>query len=309
MTAPSLRGCIPILCTPFLADESIDHASLAREVDWVIGEGASGVAALAIASEGYKLTEPERDAVVETVVRAAAGRAPVVASADGAGTAVAVDRVRRATQRGAAAVMVLPPYFMKPDANGLRDYYLRVAEAAGDATVIVQDAPQLTGVGMSPAQWAAWSAERPAIGAVKAEGTPQGKTLSETIRLGEGRLSVFCGWGGLGMIDALERGAAGSMPAPNFTRLYADIQQRFEAGDVAGAEERFAAALPFVLWTMQSVEYSVSAAKEALRRLGVFATATTRSPAMELDAISRGQLERWLAGWAEPRLVRRRERG
>jgi 2-keto-3-deoxy-L-arabinonate dehydratase len=291
----NLRGCIPILCTPFFADESIDHASLAREVDWVIGEGASGVAALAIASEGYKLTEPERDAVVETVVRVVAGRVPVVASADGAGTAVAVDRARRATQRGADAVMVLPPYFMKPDAAGLRDYYLRVAEAAGGATVIVQDAPQLTGVGMSPAQWAAWSAENPAIAVIKAEGTPQGKTLSETVRLGEGRLSVFCGWGGLGMIDAMERRAAGSMPAPNFTRLYAGIQARFEAGDRAGAEALFAASLPFVLWTMQSVEYSVAAAKEALRRAGVFETAVTRSPATSLDAISTAQLDRWLA--------------
>jgi 2-keto-3-deoxy-L-arabinonate dehydratase len=295
VTQASLRGCIPILCTPFFEDQSIDHASLAREVDWVIGEGASGVAALAIASEGYKLTEPERDAVVETVVRAVANRVTVVASADGAGTAVAVDRARRAVQRGADAVMVLPPYFMKPDAAGLRDYYLRVADAAGGATVIVQDAPQLTGVAMSPAQWAAWSAENPSIAVIKAEGTPQGRVLSETVRLGEGRLSVFCGWGGLGMIDALERGAAGSMPAPNFTRLYAGIQERFEAGDRGGAEALFAGRLPFVLWTMQSVEFSVATAKEALRRAGVFETNTTRSPSTPLDAISADQLDRWLS--------------
>ena len=41
-----LRGCIPILCTPFFEDGSLDLASLAREIDYVIGEGAEGVAAL-----------------------------------------------------------------------------------------------------------------------------------------------------------------------------------------------------------------------------------------------------------------------
>ncbi|GIW03881.1 MAG: hypothetical protein KatS3mg059_0501 [Thermomicrobiales bacterium] len=64
----SLHGCFPILCTPFLDDGSLDLGSLEREVDWVIGEGASGVVALAIASEGYKLTEAERDDVARVVI-------------------------------------------------------------------------------------------------------------------------------------------------------------------------------------------------------------------------------------------------
>ena len=91
-----LHGCIPILCTPFLDDGSLDPASLEREIEFVIGVGAAGVAALAIASEGYKLTEAERDEVAHVVVATVAGRVPVVVSVDGAGTDVALDRVRRA---------------------------------------------------------------------------------------------------------------------------------------------------------------------------------------------------------------------
>ena len=82
MPPADLAGCIPILCTPFAADGALDLPSLEREVDWVIAEGARGVACLAIASEGYKLTEGERDEVVRVVVATVSGRAPVVVSAN-----------------------------------------------------------------------------------------------------------------------------------------------------------------------------------------------------------------------------------
>ncbi len=297
-----LRGCFPILCTPFLDDGSLDLESLEREVDWVIGEGASGVVALAIASEGYKLTEAERDAVARATVSAAGGRVPVVISAHGDGTEVALDRAQRAARLGASAVMVLPPMFVKPDWEGLRDYYLRIAQAV-DIPVTIQDAPQLTGVAMAPSLWAALNAEAPTIRYIKVEGIPQGPTISDTIRQSNGRLAVFCGWGGVGVLDALERGAVGSMPAPNFTRLFAEVQRCFERGDVPDAAARLHEELPFVVWTMQSVDYSVGAAKEELRRRGIFRSAHQRQPAARLDAVSLRQLQRWLDArlGAEPR--------
>jgi 2-keto-3-deoxy-L-arabinonate dehydratase len=288
-----LRGCIPILCTPFTEDNEVDHDSLRREIDWVIAEGAAGVATLAIASEGYKLTEAERDAVTETVVAHTAGRVPVVVSADGAGTEVALDRVRRAATAGADALMVLPPYFVKPDPTSLFDYYRRIGKAVS-IPVIIQDAPQLTGVAMGPALWTILANAVETIRYVKAEGTPQGATLTETIRQSDGKLAVFCGWGGLGMLDALERGAGGSMPAANATRLFADVQRLYEAGHFEASAARFHSELPFILWTMQSVDYSVRAAKEELARRGVFRTALQRQPAAALDEVTLGQLDRWL---------------
>ena len=288
-----LAGCLPILCTPFADDGALDLPSLVREVEWVLTEGARGVACLAIASEGYKLTEGERDEVARAVVAAVAGRVPVVVSADGAGVEPAMDRARRAAALGADAVMVLPPSFVKPDADGLLDYYARVGEAAG-VPLILQDAPQLTGVAMAPPLWARMADAIPTLAAVKAEGTPQGATISETRRLAGDRLALFCGWGGLGVLDALERGAAGSMPAPNFTRLFADVQTAYDAGDEAGAAARFRDELPFLLWTMQSIDHSVAAAKEELRRRGVLASAHQRRPAGPFDAVARAQLARFL---------------
>src|SRR4029079_3046429 len=185
-----LRGCIPILCTPFLDDLSVDYQSLERRIDWVIAEGGSGVATLALASEGYKLTESERDEITRVVVATTNGRVPVVVSADGGSPDVAIDRALRAQRAGADALMVLPSSFVKPGPAALRDYYVRIGQAV-EIPVIIQDAPQLTGVAMNPALWAPLRAGVETIQYVKAEGVPQGQTLTATLEQSEGRLTVF----------------------------------------------------------------------------------------------------------------------
>jgi 4-hydroxy-tetrahydrodipicolinate synthase len=294
MPIRALRGCIPILCTPFTLNGQVDYESLEREVDWVISEGASGVATLALASEGYKLTPSERSEIVRVVVSRVAGRVPTVVSADGTGIEIAVERSREAESLGAAALMVLPPSFVKPGPSGLREYYTAVGTAV-TIPVIIQDAPQLTGVAMGPALWAELARTVPTIQYVKAEGVPQGQTLTATLEASEGRLQVFCGWGGLSMIDAMERGAAGSMPAPGFTRLFADIQRLWEAGDTKAAEDLFQSELPFVLWAMQSLDTSVLSAKTELVARGVFTSNVVREPFSPLDDIALSQLNRFIA--------------
>jgi 2-keto-3-deoxy-L-arabinonate dehydratase len=288
-----LRGCIPILCTPFDEQEAIDEVGLRAQIDWVLAEGATGVATLALASEGYKLTESERDAVAALVVELVAGRVPVVVSADGAGTAVAVDRAKRYAAIGADALMVLPPYLVKPGPPGLLDYYSRVADAV-DIPIMIQDAPQLTGVSMTPAMWEALQRRRESISYVKAEGTPQGETISETIARSDGRLRVFCGWGGLGVLDALERGAVGSMPAANFTGVFARIHRAWDAGHRQLASDLLARTLPYSVWAMQSLDHSVTTAKRELMRRGIFASDRLRQPAAPLDEVAQGQLDSWI---------------
>lgn len=288
-----LTGCIPILCTPIDDEGQLDLASFKCQIEWVIAEGASGVAALALASEGYKLLDQWKWLLAIETVKAVNGRVPVVASVSASGVAPAVDDALRLEAIGVDALMVLPPSFVKPDQAALFDFYTQLGRAVS-IPVIIQDAPQLTGVAMSPALWARLADEIPTIQYVKAEGMPQGATITETIRQSGGKLAVFCGWGGLGMLDAMERGAVGSMPAPNFTRLFADVQRLWASGDRAAAETRFHAELPFVLWAMQSLDFSVTSAKEELRRRGVFSTATLLAPHAELDEIARGQLSRFI---------------
>jgi 2-keto-3-deoxy-L-arabinonate dehydratase len=288
-----LHGCIPILVTPFADDGSLDLGSLEREIDWVLAEGASGVACVAIASEGYKLTESERDAVIAASVRRVDGRVPVVASADGPGEEPAIARARRAAALGADVLMVLPSYFVKPGPDAITSYYARIADASG-LPIMLQDAPQLTGVSMAPALWARIAEATAGLRYIKAEGTPQGPTISEALRLCGDRVGVFCGWGGLSLLDALERGAIGNMPAPNFTRFFADVQRVWETGDRKHAEQLFDRGVPFVMWSMQSIDHSVTAAKVELHRRGVIASPRLRQPALALDEIACDQLSRFI---------------
>jgi 4-hydroxy-tetrahydrodipicolinate synthase len=288
-----LHGCIPILCTPFDERDAVDADGMRAQIDWVLAEGATGVATLALASEGYKLTDRERDEVTALVVEHVAGRVPVVVSADGAGVAVAVDRAKRAAIIGADALMVLPPYLVKPSAAGLLDYYLRIAETV-DIPIMIQDAPQLTGVAMNPALWVKLANQSEHIRYVKAEGTPQGETISATLAQSDGRLQVFCGWGGLGIIDALERGAVGSMPAANFTGVFARIHAAWNGGDRERASDLLRGTLPYSVWAMQSLDHSVTTAKRELTRRGVFASERLRQPANPLDPVGLAQLDAWI---------------
>jgi dihydrodipicolinate synthase/N-acetylneuraminate lyase len=98
----------------------------------------------------------------------------------------------------------------------------------------------------------------------------------------------------LSLLDALERGAVGNMPAPNFTRYFADVQRLWEAGDRERAQEFFDRGVPFAMWTMQSIDHSVTAAKVELHRLGVIASPRLRQPTLALDEVARGQLARFL---------------
>lgn len=293
MAKPRLRGCVPILCTPVDDEGQLDDDSFERQIEWVIAEGAAGVATLALASEGYKLLDDWKARLALRAVQIVNGRIPVTASVAAPGTAPAVDLAQRMEAIGVDALMVLPPSFIKPDQAGLFDYYAQIGRAVS-IPIIIQDAPQLTGVSMGPALWSRLAEEVPTIQYVKAEGTPQGSTISETIRQSGGKLAVFCGWGGLGMIDAMERGAAGCMPAPNFTRYFADIQRLWESGDHIAAEARFKSELPFALWAMQSLDFSVIAAKDELHRRGIFSSANLLPPFTALDDVARAQLTRFI---------------
>lgn len=294
MSAPRLQGCIPIVVTPFLPDFSIDEQGLRAQVEWLIAQGVHGLATPAIASEGYKLDDAERDRVAAVVVEQCAGRMPVVVSADGNGADVAVRRAIRAQQLGASALMVLPPMFIKPDAAGLTRYYTRIA-AAVELPIMVQDAPQLTGVTMA-AQWlAGLHAACPSIASVKIEGTPAGEKTSQVIDLSAGGMDVFAGWGGLSFLEGLQRGARGCMPAPNFGPPLAHVYDLYAAGEPEEARSLFVLHAPFIAWSMQSVELSIWCAKQTFVQLGLLRHAVLREPATLPDAILRTEFERYLA--------------
>src|SRR5918996_5880663 len=106
------HGVLPALITPFTDDGSaVDTAALAAIVDRLIGAGAAGLVPGGSTGEFTTLSHAERRALVETTVEAAAGRVPVVAGAGALSTGETVELSVHAEQAGAAAVMIVPPFY------------------------------------------------------------------------------------------------------------------------------------------------------------------------------------------------------
>ena len=191
--------------------------------------------------------------------------------------------------------MVLPAYFVKPGPAALRDYYVRIGRAI-EIPVIIQDAPQLTGVAMNPALWADLAREVETIQYVKAEGVPQGQTLTATLEQSEGRLKVFCGWGGLSMIDAMERGAVGSCLPPTSP---ASSPRSSVCSKRAMSPEPRHSSSPSCRMCSGRCSRSTSRSarpKPNCRPWPYSDTRTMREPWVHLDQIAEDQLARFIAG-------------
>jgi Dihydrodipicolinate synthase/N-acetylneuraminate lyase len=128
----------------FDADGRLDLEGQKRAIDFMIDAGSHGLCILANFSEQFVLTDDERDSVMTTVLEHVAGRVPVIVTTTHFSTFVCAERSRRAQERGAAMVMVMPPYHgaTVPGAGG-GDLRLRTAAFPTPLSIpiMVQDAP------------------------------------------------------------------------------------------------------------------------------------------------------------------------
>ncbi len=168
---PQFAGVFPILATTFRDDGSLDIESQLSLARHLLAAGAHGFGLFGNASEGYTLTAAERREILQAVVREVDGRVPLVVSSGHTGTAAAVELGKQAEDMGAAGLMVLPPYLMKTDGEGLLHYYGEVGRAV-KIPVMVQDAPLMTQVALPPPLLARMVNETPNADLVFSDGGP-----------------------------------------------------------------------------------------------------------------------------------------
>ena len=120
-----LRGSYPPLATPF-HDGEVDYETYARLVERQIQEGSHGIVVNGTTGEPSTLTVQERNRLVDVAVKAARGRIPVVAATGSQSHAESIELTLAAEKAGAAAVLVVTPYFIRPPQRGLVEYYLDV---------------------------------------------------------------------------------------------------------------------------------------------------------------------------------------
>lgn len=143
------KGSFPALVTPF-KDGAVDHDTLKRLVDWHVDQGSDGLVPVGTTGESPTLSHAEHEAVVETVVAAAAGRIPVIAGAGSNNTAEGIGLIRHAERVGADAALVVTPYYNKPTQAGLIAHFTAIHDSC-DLPIIIYNIPGRSVVDMSPA--------------------------------------------------------------------------------------------------------------------------------------------------------------
>lgn len=149
MEAISLEGIIPAIIVPMRSDFSIDYGALETYLEWVIGQGAVGLAVNVDTGEGPYLTPEERSQVIQISRRVANGRCYIVAGVGGPGTLSAVDNAKAARDAGADALLVFPtPAFLNdPLDPGIPvEYHRSIGEASGLPLIVFQLGPIFGGL-------------------------------------------------------------------------------------------------------------------------------------------------------------------
>ncbi|MFB0993699.1 MAG: dihydrodipicolinate synthase family protein, partial [Paracoccaceae bacterium] len=141
------KGSMPALVTPF-KNGALDIETLKALVNWHIDQGSHGLVPVGTTGESPTLSHAEHGLVIGEVVKAAAGRVPVIAGAGSNNTAEGIGLVQHAQKVGAQGVLVVTPYYNKPTQAGLIAHFTALHDAC-ELPLIIYNIPGRSVVDMS----------------------------------------------------------------------------------------------------------------------------------------------------------------
>lgn len=227
-------GSIPALVTPF-RDGAFDEPAFRKLVDWQIENGSSGLVPCGTTGENSTLSNEEHHRVIAVCIEQAAGRVPVIAGCGSNDTMNAALHMDFSQQAGAAAALVVAPYYNRPSQEGLLAHFSYLAEHS-DLPIVLYNVPGRTVTDLKPETICELVRRYPKsfVGLKDASG--------DLSRVAEHRMGIagdFCQMSG-DDDTALPHFAAGGVGCISVTanvapRLCADFQAALAAGDYAGA--------------------------------------------------------------------------
>lgn len=257
------HGSMPALVTPF-ANGKLDLDTLKKLAEWQIECGSSGLVPVGTTGESPTLTHSEHETVIEEVVKAAAGRVPVIAGAGSNNTAEGIRLIKHAASVGADAALVVTPYYNKPTQEGLYQHFKAMHDAA-DIPIIIYNIPGRSVVDMTPetmgrlAKLARIVGVKDATGDISRVAKQRAACGTDFVQLsGEDPTAIsFNAQGGVGCI---------SVTANVAPKLCAEMQAATRAGDYTTALEITDRLMP--LHTAIFLEPGLCGAKYGLSLLG-----------------------------------------
>lgn len=141
-------GIITAMVTPFDSQEELDEPVLRQLVEWQIKAGVHGLMVTGGCGEFVNLSDDERKRILRVALEAADARVPVIAGVLASSTRHAVEVTRYAESAGAAAVLVLTPYYINPSEDGVYRHFATIAEKTS-IPIILYNNPGRTKMDMS----------------------------------------------------------------------------------------------------------------------------------------------------------------
>jgi 4-hydroxy-tetrahydrodipicolinate synthase len=281
------KGSFPALVTPFDEAGAVDETAFRNFVEWQISEGSHGLVPVGTTGESPTLSHDEHKRVVELCVEVANGRVPVIAGAGSNNTHEAIDLARHAEAAGADAVLVVTPYYNKPNQRGLYAHYAEIARAIS-LPIFIYNIPGRSVIDMSVETMASLAADFSNIVGTK-DATAKMDRVSDQRRFcgtdfiqlsGEDATALgFNAHGGVGCI---------SVTANVAPRLCAEFQMAMLEGDYARALDHQDRLMP--LHKALFIEPNPGGTKYALSKLGHM-NEMQRLPMVSLEQPTRSAID------------------
>ncbi len=282
MSEAKLAGILPVLAAPFDDEGNVDYGDFERLIDFQMQAGAQGITIFGFATEFYKLSEAEKMRMLEVAVSKVQGKIPVIASVTEQCTDLAVRKATEMEERGADALMVLPPFLVPAGKEGFIQHVLAVAEAV-NIPLMVQYSPVETGVAIEAKVLVEMMEANANLKYLKVECKPPTPMISALLRVKKSPFETLVGYAGLQMIDAMERGAVGAMPGSSLTDIYCRIYQLYQDGDLETAILLHNRLIPLLNYIFQSIEMIIKWEKVILKRRGIISSDYCRRPEFQPD--------------------------
>ncbi|WP_437718158.1 dihydrodipicolinate synthase family protein [Sorangium sp. So ce448] len=289
----SLRGIIAYPITPFTEAGRVDEQLLARIVDDMLAAGVHAIAPLGSTGVLPYLSDAEREAVTDTVVRRVAGRVPTLVGVSSLTTERTVHHARYAERAGAAAVMILPMSYWKLSDREIVAHFEAVAKAIS-IPIAVYNNPATGGLDLSP-DAIARLLQIPNVTMVK-ESTGDVNRMHRLVQLCGDQVAFYNGSNPLALA-AFVAGARGwCTAAPHIIpRLTVELYDAVTRGDLEAARRSFYRQLPFLQFIVaHGLPRAISAALELMgTRVGPL-----RAPLQPLEKARVEELRRILVDLA-----------
>ncbi|TDQ41102.1 4-hydroxy-tetrahydrodipicolinate synthase [Aureibacillus halotolerans] len=279
-------GIWPAMVTPMTEQQDISIPAIEQLTNELISYGVHGLFALGTNGEFHMLTKEEKRTVAKTIVRAAAGRVPVMAGTGGNSTREVIELSKEMESIGVDALSVITPFFVPPGPEELSVHYESIADAVG-VPVILYNIPSKTGMSIS-ADTAKRLAKHPNIAGIK-DSSGDFDLIKAYIDVSQGEdFAVFAGTDSL-ILQTLQAGGHGAVAAT--ANVLPDhvlaIYDGFLAKDARKSEE--AQASLQALRDTFSLKAIPSALKKAVELKGIPAgpprLPVTEASGAELEAI------------------------